>query len=63
MLNLGSLAQCTLPPLSAGRGCVVAPTKLSERGGFTGSQFLEGGCWERGGDLFQGGGLQFLHKK
>ena len=28
----------------------------------TGSQFLEGGCWERGSDIFQGG-LQFLHKK
>ena len=25
-------------------------------------QFLEGGCWERGSDIFQGG-LQFLHKK
>ena len=25
-------------------------------GGLTRHQFLEGGCWERGGDFFQGGG-------
>ena len=32
-------------------------TKLSKRGrGLTGPQHLEGSCWERGGDLFQGGG-------
>ena len=31
--------------------------------GLTGCQFLEGGCLERGGDFFTGGGLQFLHKK
>ena len=28
----------------------------------TGPQLLEGGCWERGGDFFQGGGVQFSHK-
>ena len=27
----------------------------------TGPQLLEGGCWERGGDFFQGG-VQFSHK-
>ena len=27
-------------------------------GGLTGPQLLEGGCWKRGGDFFQGGGLQ-----
>ena len=35
------------------------PTKFSKKkrggGGVTGSQFLEGGRWERRGDLFQGG--------
>ena len=31
---------------------VEPPTKFSKRG--TGSQFLEGGCWERGDDLFEG---------
>ena len=25
------------------------PTNFSKRGGLAGSQFLEGGCWERGG--------------
>ena len=31
-------------------------------GGLTGSQFLEGGCWERRGDFFHGGegGFQIL---
>ena len=28
--------------------------EVSEREGLTGSQFLEGGCWERRGDFFQG---------
>ena len=42
------------PPLSDG-GRVEPPTKFSKRGGLTGPQLLEGGCWERGGDFFQGG--------
>ena len=40
------------------------PIKLSKRGaeaGVKGSKFLEGGCWERGAELFLGG-LHFLHK-
>ena len=42
------------PPLFA-RG-VEPPTEFSKRGeGFTGPQLSEGGCWERGGDFFQGG--------
>ena len=33
-------------------------------GGLTGPQICEEGCWERGrDDFFQGGGLQFSHKK
>ena len=45
---------CT--PLSAGG--VEPPTKFSKRGGrLTG--LLEGGCWERGGDFFQGEGCNF----
>ena len=31
------------------------PAKFSERGDLTGPQLLEGGCWERGDDFFQGG--------
>ena len=41
-----------------GRGGVEPPTKFSKTGGLTGFQFVEGDCWEKGGDLFQGG-LQF----
>ena len=45
---------CT-PALSAGG--VEHPTQFSKMGGgdLTGPQFLEEGCWERGGDFFQGG--------
>ena len=47
---------------------VEPPTKFSkEGGGLAGTQFSEKGCWERGGDIFRGGGggtgLQFLDKK
>ena len=31
--------------------------------GLAGPEFLEGGCWERGGNFFQAGGLQFLQQK
>ena len=50
---------CT-PPLSAGG--IEPPTKFSEKGDLTGPQFLEGSCWEEGGDFFQGG-MQLSHKK
>ena len=35
-------------------GRVEPPTKFSKRGGLTGSQFLEGGCWERECEFFSG---------
>ena len=44
------------PPSAGGRGA-EPPTKFSKMGGLTGPQLLEGGCWERGGDLFQGGAI------
>ena len=50
------------PPLFFLLGRVEPPTKFSKRGGLTGPQFLEGGCWERGEWLFSGR-LQFSHKK
>ena len=28
--------------------------QIFKKGGLTGPQFLEGACWERGGDFFQG---------
>ena len=37
------------PPLSAERGGVEPPTKFSKRGVLTGTQILEGCCWEREG--------------
>ena len=39
---------------------VETPTKFSKREGLADSQFLEGCCWERVGDLFHEG-LLFLH--
>ena len=58
-------------PLSAGGGeegrWGDSPTKFSKMGGLTGPYFLEEGCWESGGDFFQGeeeggGGCNFLTK-
>ena len=49
-------------PLSAGGGGVEPPTKFSKRGGLPGHQFLEGGCWEREGDFFQGGCNLYINK-
>ena len=49
------------PPFCSG---VEPQTKFSKKGegGLIGSEFLEGGYWERGGDLFHGRELQFLHE-
>ena len=53
---------CTPPPFCRGRR-VEPPIKFSKKGGLTGPQPLEGSCWERGGDFFQGEWLEFSHKK
>ena len=45
-------------PLSAGGW---TSNEIFKKGGLTGPQFLEGGCWERGG-LLGGGALQFSDK-
>ena len=37
--------------------------QIFKKGGLTGPQLLEGGCCERGGDLFQGGSCNFHTKK
>ena len=50
-------------PLLLGGGTVECPTKFSKRGGLAGPQSLEWGCWERGGDFFQGRGCNFHKKK
>ena len=52
---------CTPPILPGGRGWGALPTKFSKWGDLTGTQFLEDACWERVGELFQGG-LQFYIK-
>ena len=46
------------PPLSAGGGGggIEPSTKFSKKECLTGAQFLEGGCWERGGGDFSGRG-------
>ena len=50
------------PPFCRGGGGVEPQTKFSKRRSLTGPHLLEGGCWETGGDFFQGG-LQLSHKK
>ena len=48
---------CT--PFSAGGGGRVGgwvSNQIFKKRGLTGSQFLEGGCWKRGGNFFQQGG-------
>ena len=46
----------TPSPLSAGGGGGGEPLKkFKKRGGLTGPQLLEGGCWERGDNVFQKG--------
>ena len=47
---------CTPHPFLLEGGRVDTPTKFSKRGSLTGTPFLDGGCWKRGSDFFQGGG-------
>ena len=44
------------PPSAGGLSLHIFKKKNGEGGGgdLTGSQFLGGGCWERGGDFFRG---------
>ena len=42
---------------------VEPPTKFSKCGGLTGPQLLEGVAGKERDESFQGGRLQFLHKK
>ena len=64
-MNIGVIHSVYLPALFLqGGGARREPlTKFSKRGGsLTRPHLLQGCCWERGGDFFQGG-LQFSHKK
>ena len=61
--GIGNLYIVCTPFRSAG-GWVSLQPNFQKGGGLTGPQFLEWGCWVRGGDFFQErGGLQFSHKK
>ena len=44
-------------------GLRLLPNFQKGGGGFTGSQFLEVGCWERGGDFFQVGCSFYIKDK
>ena len=55
-----------LPPFcwgqEGGRGLSLLPNFQNRGGGLTGPPFVEGGCWERGGDFFLGGVAIFSTK-
>ena len=52
---------CT--PFLLGEGVSLQPNFKKMRRGLTGSQFLKGGCWERGGDFFQGNCSFYINNK
>ena len=63
MSDLSKLIVCTSPPFCWGNGgCGASYQIFINEGGLKGSQFVDGGCWEKGVDFFQGG-LQILQKK
>ena len=47
------------PPSLSAWGMFEPPTNFQRGRGLAGSQFLEGGCWERGVTFFR----RVLHKK
>ena len=46
------MAEASTPAL-IDTACTKA-VAIEKKGGLTGSHFLEGGCWERGSELFRG---------
>ena len=52
--------QRTHPLCRGGGGVENLQPNFQKEGGLTGPKLLEGGCWEKGGDFFQG--VQFSHK-
>ena len=50
-------------PFLLGEGKLSSQPNFQEGRGLTGTQSLEGGCWEREGGKFFQWGLQFSHKK
>ena len=70
--DLSKLIVCTPPPFLLGVGVGVGVgmgvgglsllSNFQKGGGLKGSQFLEGGCWERGGDFFSGRVAVFTKK-
>ena len=53
---------CAHLPPPAGEGLSLLPNFQKGGGSLTGSQFLEGGCWERGGVTFFMEGCSFYIK-
>ena len=51
------------PFLRGGGGGLSLQPNIQKGRGLTGPQVLEGGCWERGGEFFQGGGVAFVTPK
>ena len=64
LINEGESYSIVCSPLSARRGGWIS-YQIFKKGGLTGRQLLEGGWWETGGDVFQGGGgvLQFHNEE
>ena len=60
MLKLFYDIMCTTPPLFTG-GWMSC--QIFKKGVLTGPQFLEGGCWEKGGNLFQEGCSFYIKNK
>ena len=54
-LSLSVSVKVVHPSLSAGGGG-WASNQILKKGGLTGPQLLQWGCWERGGNFFQGEG-------
>ena len=52
---------CTPHPFYWGGGLNLQPN-FQKGGGLDRTQLLERGCWERGDDFFQGGGVHFSQK-
>ena len=54
---------CTTPPPFLLGGGVDPPTEFLKRGAWHDLKFLREGCWEKGGDFFQGGCSFYIKDK
>ena len=56
-LKINNIIVCMPPPFLQGGRAVESLTRFSKRGGLDRTSPFRGGCWERGGDFFQGGAI------